>query len=94
MRNARRAKNPNLDIHEDILKLKLLKGVSHGFLQFDTIYKETDRIYKLLSDWFIEAFEKDEAENRGGLSEKQYLAALKEMDIDSSRYLNPFPGYF
>lgn len=94
LRNARRAKNPNLDIHEDILKLKLLKGVSHGFLQFDTIYKETDRIYKLLSDWFIEAFEKDEAENRGGLSEKQYLAALKEMDIDSSRYLNPFPGYF
>lgn len=82
-----------LDIHEDIVKIKLIKGVSHGFLQFDNIYKHTKAIYKLTGSWFLEAFEKDEYENEGGLSQQEYLDSLALLNVDASRYQNPYPGY-
>lgn len=91
LRNARRAVNPKLDIQEDILKIKLLKGVSHGFLQFDTIYSHTPEIYKFLGNWFLEAFQKVEDEPR--ITRDEFLKNLYLMDIDTKRYTNPFPGY-
>lgn len=92
LRNARRKNAPHLDIHEDILKFKLLKGLSHGFLQFETVYPDTHKLYKLTADWFLEGFEKYETE-RVVMPPKEIRQLKKQLGIDASFYRNPFPGY-
>ncbi|VVT46819.1 uncharacterized protein SAPINGB_P001402 [Magnusiomyces paraingens] len=91
LRNARRAKNPKLNITEDIIRTRLVKGVSHGFLQFDTIYPETKSIYKMIGSWFLDAFERSEQESR--LTVQEYREILDTPKVDTYRYNNPFPGY-
>lgn len=98
LRNARRAVDPKLDIREDIIKTELLKGVSHGFLQFDTVYPKTAGIYKKIGSWFLEAFEKADRDTAAGvgrtpLTREEYQMHLAKLDVETSRYTNPFPGY-
>lgn len=58
-----------------------------------TIFINILKRYTNLREVGFRSFRKDEYENEGGLSQQEYLDSLALLNVDASRYQNPYPGY-
>ncbi|KAF2639224.1 alpha/beta-hydrolase [Massarina eburnea CBS 473.64] len=62
----------------DWINVELVPGISHGFLQFVSVFPEGWKYIAKCGKWFQEAFEEDERAREGGMPETPMTAAYDE----------------
>ncbi|KAF5100711.1 hypothetical protein DV451_002474 [Geotrichum candidum] len=93
LRNARR-KHVETDrdlATTDIVEIKLLTAISHGFLQFEDVWPQARAIYQDIGEWFLRSFADADALTK--LTKNTRVLPAPEEFADVKLYHDPFqPG--